>query len=121
MSSVLSIEDLRLEFPIYQGAVQALNGVTLRVEPREIVGIVGESGSGKSVTSMAVMRLLVEGSYRVPGGAVTLLGQDVLRASEATTASRLGITWASQRPSVERPSARNPGWMSRKSARRNDR
>ena len=82
MSSVLSIEDLRLEFPIYQGAVQALNGVTLRVEPREIVGVVGESGSGKSVTAMAVMRLLVPGSYRV-AGAATLLGQDVLAASEA--------------------------------------
>ena len=81
MSSVLSIEDLRLEFPIYQGAVQALNGVTLRVEPREIVGVVGESGSGKSVTAMAVMRLLVPGSYRVTGAA-TLLGQDVLAASE---------------------------------------
>ena len=84
MASVLSIENLSLEFPIYKGSVKALNGVTLRVEPREIVGIVGESGSGKSVTSMAVMRLLVEGSYRVPGGMVTLLGQDVLRASEAT-------------------------------------
>ena len=83
MASVLSIENLSLEFPIYKGAVKALNGVTLRVEPREIVGIVGESGSGKSVTSMAVMRLLVEGSYRVAGGSVTLLGQDVLRASEA--------------------------------------
>jgi len=81
MSSVLSIEDLRLEFPIYQGAVQALNGVTLRVEPREIVGVVGESGSGKSVTAMAVMRLLVPGSYRVTGSA-TLLGQDVLAATE---------------------------------------
>jgi len=84
MESLLSIQDLTLEFPIYKGSVRALNGVTLHVEPREIVGIVGESGSGKSVTSMAVMRLLVEGSYRVAGGSVTLLGQDVLRASEAT-------------------------------------
>jgi len=82
MASLLSIEDLTLEFPIYQGSVRALNGVTLRVEPREIVGIVGESGSGKSVTAMMVMRLLVEGSYRVRGS-VTLLGRDVLRAPEA--------------------------------------
>ena len=82
MASLLSIQDLTLEFPIYQGSVRALNGVTLRVEPREIVGIVGESGSGKSVTAMMVMRLLVEGSYWAQGS-VTLLGQDVLRASEA--------------------------------------
>jgi peptide/nickel transport system ATP-binding protein len=81
---VLSIQDLSLEFPIYQGAVKALNGVSLQVAPREIVGVVGESGSGKSVTSMLAMRLLVEGSYQVTGGSVTMLGQDILRASERT-------------------------------------
>jgi len=83
-ASVLSIQDLSLEFPIYKGAVKALNGVSLHVAPREIVGVVGESGSGKSVTSMLAMRLLVDGSYRVTGGAVSLLGEDVLRASERT-------------------------------------
>ena len=83
-SSVLSIDNLRLEFPIYRGAVKALNGVTLRVEPREIVGVVGESGSGKSVTAMAVMRLLVPGSYQVTGGSARFLGQDLLAASERT-------------------------------------
>jgi peptide/nickel transport system ATP-binding protein len=82
--SVLSINDLSLEFPIYRGSVKALNGVTLEVAPREIVGIVGESGSGKSVTSMLALRLLVEGSYQVTGGSLTLLGEDVLRASERT-------------------------------------
>jgi peptide/nickel transport system ATP-binding protein len=83
VASILSVENLSLEFPIYKGAVKALNGVTLRVEPREIVGVVGESGSGKSVTAMAVMRLLVEGAYRVTGGTAVFLGQDVLKAPEA--------------------------------------
>jgi peptide/nickel transport system ATP-binding protein len=81
-STVLSINDLSLEFPIYQGAVKALNGVTLRVGTSEIVGIVGESGSGKSVTSMMAMRLLVPGSYRITTGSVTMLGQDIIAASE---------------------------------------
>jgi peptide/nickel transport system ATP-binding protein len=83
-TDILTINELSLQFPIYKGAVKALNGVTLRVAPREIVGVVGESGSGKSVTSMLAMRLLVEGSYRVTGGSVTMLGQDILRASERT-------------------------------------
>ena len=82
--AVLSIRELSLEFPIYKGAVKALNGITLEVGRREIVGVVGESGSGKSVTSMLAMRLLVEGSYRVTAGSVTLLGQDILAASERT-------------------------------------
>ena len=79
---ILDIRDLTLEFPIYKGAVRALNGVSLRVDEREIVGVVGESGSGKSVTAMAVMRLLVEGAYRVTGGSARFLGQDVLAAPE---------------------------------------
>jgi len=57
-SSVLDIANLSLEFPIFKGSVKALNGVTLHVEPREIVGVVGESGSGKSVTALSVLRLL---------------------------------------------------------------
>ena len=82
--AVLSIRDLSLEFPIYRGAVKALNGVTLEVGRREIVGVVGESGSGKSVTSMLAMRLLVEGSYVVTAGSVAMLGTDILAASERT-------------------------------------
>jgi peptide/nickel transport system ATP-binding protein len=83
MASILAIDNLSLEFPIYKGAVKALNGVTLHVEPREIVGVVGESGSGKSVTAMAVMRLLVDKAYRVTGGSAGFLGRDVLAATEA--------------------------------------
>ncbi|HWQ10970.1 MAG TPA: ABC transporter ATP-binding protein, partial [Holophaga sp.] len=82
-SSILSIDKLSLEFPIYKGAVKALNGVTLDVAPGEIVGVVGESGSGKSVTSMTAMRLLIEGSFKVTTGALTMLGTDILEASES--------------------------------------
>lgn len=81
-ANVLAIDQLALEFPIYRGAVRAVNGVSLRVDRGEIVGIVGESGSAKSVTAMMAMRLLPEGRYTVTGGSVTLLGRDVLAASE---------------------------------------
>ena len=80
--SVLTIEDLHLSFPIYRGEVPALNHVSLEIKRGEIVGVVGESGSGKSVTAMLAMRLLPEGSYRIHHGQVTLLGEDVLTASE---------------------------------------
>ena len=82
--SILSIDKLSLEFPIYKGAVKALNGVTLEVAPGEIVGVVGESGSGKSVTSMTAMRLLIDGSFTVTTGSITMLGADIVHASEKT-------------------------------------
>ena len=79
---VLEIEDLHLSFPGYQADVHALNHVSLHINRGEIVGVVGESGSGKSVTAMLTMRLLPEGSYRIHQGRVSLLGEDVLNASE---------------------------------------
>jgi peptide/nickel transport system ATP-binding protein len=84
LPSILSIDRLSLEFPIYKGAVKALNGVTLEVAPGEVVGVVGESGSGKSVTSMTAMRLLIDGSFKVTTGSLTMLGTDIVTASEKT-------------------------------------
>lgn len=81
--SILTIENLRLSFPIYQGEVKVLNGVSLHINRGEIVGVVGESGSGKSVTAMLAMRLIAPGSYRVQGGSLEILGKNVLTASEA--------------------------------------
>src|SRR3546814_2638281 len=80
--TVLEVRDLSLEFPIYKGSVKALNGVSLRVGSGEIVGVVGESGSGKSVTSMASLRLLPPDGFKVTAGSLTLLGRDVLAATE---------------------------------------
>jgi peptide/nickel transport system ATP-binding protein len=79
---VLVIDDLRIEFPAYKSTVRALNGVSLHVNPGEIVGVIGESGSGKSVTAMLSLRLLPERSYEVKSGSLSILGRDMLTAKE---------------------------------------
>ena len=79
---VLVIDDLRIEFPAYKSTVKALNGVSLHVNPGEIVGVIGESGSGKSVTAMLSLRLLPERSYEVKSGRLSILGRDMLTAPE---------------------------------------
>ncbi len=56
--SVLDIRDLHVDFFTDLGVSRALNGVSLLVPARKVMGIVGESGCGKSVTALAVMRLV---------------------------------------------------------------
>lgn len=79
---VLTIDNLSIEFPAYKSTVKALNGVSLHVNPGEIVGVIGESGSGKSVTAMLSLRLLPERAYQVKSGSLSILGRDMLTAKE---------------------------------------
>lgn len=55
---LLSLENLSVTFPTRAGPFRAVDGISLSMEPGEIVSIVGESGSGKSVAMLAVMGLL---------------------------------------------------------------
>jgi peptide/nickel transport system ATP-binding protein len=79
---VLSIEDLRTHFYGDEGAVKAVDGVSLTVREGEIMAVVGESGSGKSVTALSIMRL-VDRPGRILTGSVTLNGsRNLLELSE---------------------------------------
>src|SRR6516162_7110829 len=73
----LSLHGVSVTFDTPQGAVHAVEEVTLSVAAGECLGVVGESGAGKSQLFLAVMGLLaangrVEGSARL--GALELLG-----------------------------------------------
>ncbi|MEV0071339.1 ABC transporter ATP-binding protein [Amycolatopsis sp. NPDC050768] len=70
---VLDIRGLRVS---YGDGDPAVNGLSLTVEPGEIVAVVGESGSGKSTAALAVLGLLPESAS--VSGAIELDGQNVL-------------------------------------------
>ena len=55
---LLDIRNLTVSFATRGGAFRAVDGISLQVEPNEVLAIVGESGSGKSVAMLAVMGLL---------------------------------------------------------------
>lgn len=58
MASLLSVENLQVQFQTKKGINTAVDGVSFSVEKGRILGIVGESGCGKSVTSMSILQLL---------------------------------------------------------------
>ncbi len=80
---LLELEDLRVHFDTDEGPVRAVDGVTLRVDRGEILGLVGESGSGKSVLTSAILRLVPSPPGRYAGGSIRFEGEDVLAMGPA--------------------------------------
>lgn len=61
---ILEVTDLRMYFPIYRGILQravgfvkAVDGVSLFLREREVLGLVGESGCGKTTVGRTILRL----------------------------------------------------------------
>jgi peptide/nickel transport system ATP-binding protein len=79
---LLEVEDLHVHFVTTRGVVRAVEGISYRVKPGEVVALVGESGCGKTVSSLAVMRLLARPAGRVVKGRIVFQGRDLLALSE---------------------------------------
>jgi peptide/nickel transport system ATP-binding protein len=79
---LLEVEDLHVHFVTSRGVVRAVEGISYRVRPGEVVALVGESGCGKSVSALAVMRLLAKPAGRIVKGRVLFQGRDLLRLSD---------------------------------------
>jgi dipeptide transport system ATP-binding protein len=80
--ALLEIENLSVEFPTQGGVMRAVDGVSLKLDEGEVLGVVGESGSGKSVTMLAVMGL-IPFPGRVKADKLTFNGRDLLTMSDA--------------------------------------
>jgi peptide/nickel transport system ATP-binding protein len=72
----LEVRDLRVRV----GAIEAVHGISFRLEGGRRVGLIGESGSGKTLTALAIMGLLPDGLSAT--GSVLYSGRDLLALSE---------------------------------------
>ncbi len=79
--ALLEIHDLAVSFATDEGVVQAVDGLSLAVEPGEVVAVVGESGSGKSVTALTILGLTRSPNAHFDGR-IDFKGSDLLRASD---------------------------------------
>jgi oligopeptide/dipeptide ABC transporter ATP-binding protein len=80
---LLELRNLSTEFPTRRGTVRAVEDVSLRLEPGEILGIVGESGCGKSTVLLSVLRLIARPG-RIVGGEILFRGQNLLNLPSAS-------------------------------------
>ncbi len=69
---------------IYQGGKKALDGVSLKLEPGQIVGLFGENGAGKTTLMKCILNLLkYQGSITLGGEPIT--PKNITRISFATS------------------------------------
>ena len=78
---MLRVSDLRVSFSTRQGNVQAVDGLSLDVGRKEVVGIVGESGSGKSVAMYSMLGLVRDANVTITGS-VLFEGREILGLSD---------------------------------------
>lgn len=94
--TALKVKNLSRRF----GAVRALEGVSLEVEPGEIVGLVGVDGAGKSTLVRVIAGLL-----RPDAGSVEILGSPAQAAGRGVM-GRVGTVFS--------PPAFHEGWSGRR-------
>jgi peptide/nickel transport system ATP-binding protein len=80
--ALLDIRDLRVVYLTARGPVKAVDGVSIAIQPGEVVGLAGESGSGKSTIAHAILRILHPPAL-ITGGQVIFDGRDILEMDEA--------------------------------------
>ncbi|EJN11270.1 oligopeptide/dipeptide ABC transporter, ATP-binding protein [Bradyrhizobium sp. YR681] len=80
--TLLSVENLTVQFRGDAGWVNAVEGVDFAVRAGECLGIVGESGSGKSVSALSILKLHGRANTRYASGTIRYGGHDLLTVSQ---------------------------------------
>lgn len=83
-NSLISIQDLSVEFKTESGIIKAVDSISFSAESGSTTGIVGESGSGKSVTALSIMGLVNSPPGRISSGKIIFNeDEDLLQIAES--------------------------------------
>jgi len=79
---ILVIKDLLIEADIDGKWIPIVKGLSMTLEPGEIVGLIGESGAGKSTFGLAALGYAKPGC-RIVSGSILLDGEELVGKSDA--------------------------------------
>lgn len=80
-STILSIKDLVVHYETEAEVVEAVNGISLKIDTGTTLGLVGETGAGKTTIAMSIMRL-IHSPGRILSGEIVFNGEDLLKIDE---------------------------------------
>jgi peptide/nickel transport system ATP-binding protein len=73
--TILQVRDLATHFPVRNGIVKAVDGVSFDVQRGRTLAIVGESGSGKSVMARSILQI-VDAPGKIVAGSMLYTKED---------------------------------------------
>ena len=76
------IKDLKISYKVYNGELQVVDGLNLKVNAGERMGLVGEAGCGKTTALKAVLGILPSNAI-LRSGEILYDGKDVLKFNQA--------------------------------------
>ncbi len=81
--NLLDVKNLSVRFsPAGRPVVDAVQGISFAIKPKQTLALVGESGSGKSVSAFSILRLLPYPMASHPSGEIIFDNQNLLKIPE---------------------------------------
>lgn len=72
------IRDLKISYKVFNGELQVVDGMNLKLNSGERMGLVGEAGCGKTTTLKSVLAILPKNAV-IHSGEILFNGEDVLK------------------------------------------
>lgn len=82
--NLLEVKNLSVRFaPMGRPVVDAVQGISFAIQPKQTLALVGESGSGKSVSAFSILRLLLYPMASHPSGEIIFGNKDLLKIPDS--------------------------------------